>query len=44
MKKVYVGMGTDHTLFAKVAGLVRFVKKGAHMRQYVFIEPVEVAE
>jgi large subunit ribosomal protein L27 len=34
-----VGMGTDHTLFAKVAGKVEFKKKGAEQRLYVSVLP-----
>jgi large subunit ribosomal protein L27 len=34
-----VGMGTDHTLFAKVNGKVLFQKKGAERRLYVSIVP-----
>lgn len=30
-----VGMGTDHTLFAKVPGQVAFAKRGAPHRRYV---------
>ena len=30
-----VGMGRDHTLFAKAHGVVRFVVKGAFNRKYV---------
>ena len=33
-----VGMGRDHTLFAKADGVVRFVTKGAFQRQYVVVE------
>lgn len=33
-----VGLGTDHTLFAKADGVVRFAKKGPKNRQYVSIE------
>jgi large subunit ribosomal protein L27 len=33
-----VGMGRDHTLFAKANGVVKFVKKGAFQRQYVVVE------
>ncbi len=36
-----VGMGTDHTLFAKVAGKVKFVLKGKPKRQYVMIEEMQ---
>ncbi len=32
-----VGMGKDHTLFAKTAGLVAFEVKGPHNRRYVRI-------
>ncbi|MDX2346492.1 MAG: 50S ribosomal protein L27 [Legionella sp.] len=35
-----VGLGRDHTLFALATGLVRFVKKGPHLRQFVCIDPV----
>jgi large subunit ribosomal protein L27 len=34
-----VGVGTDHTLFAKVSGKVQFQKKGAEQRLYVSILP-----
>ena len=34
-----VGMGTDHTLFAKISGRVRFQKRGAEQRMYVHVEP-----
>jgi len=34
-----VGMGTDHTLFAKVTGKVRFQKKGDEQRLYVSVLP-----
>ena len=37
---VNVGMGTDHTLFATVAGKVRFQDKGQHGR-FVHVDPVE---
>lgn len=35
-----VGMGRDHTLFAKADGKVVFERKGPLMRKYVRIEPV----
>jgi large subunit ribosomal protein L27 len=38
-----VGVGTDHTLFAKVTGKVQFRKKGAEQRLYVSVLP-EMAE
>jgi large subunit ribosomal protein L27 len=34
-----VGVGTDHTLFAKVTGKVLFQKKGAGQRTYVSVVP-----
>ena len=34
-----VGVGTDHTLFAKVTGKVLFRKKGAEQRTYVSVVP-----
>lgn len=34
-----VGTGTDHTLFAKIAGRVSFQKKGAEQRLYVSVLP-----
>lgn len=34
-----VGIGTDHTLFAKVAGRVHFHQKGAEQRLYVSVLP-----
>ena len=34
-----VGMGKDHTLFAKVTGKVCFTIKGKQKRRTVFIEP-----
>ena len=34
-----VGMGVDHTLFAKVEGTVQFVVKGAERRKTVVIVP-----
>jgi large subunit ribosomal protein L27 len=35
-----VGMGRDHTLFAKVTGRVAFAKKGAESRTMVNVVPV----
>ena len=34
-----VGVGTDHTLFAKVAGKVQFQRRGAEQRLYVNVVP-----
>lgn len=33
-----VGMGRDHTLFAKANGVVKFVTKGEFNRKYVVVE------
>ena len=33
-----VGIGRDHTLFAKADGVVKFVVKGPAQRQYVVVE------
>ena len=35
-----VGLGRDHTLFALVSGLVKFIIKGPKNRQFVVIDPV----
>lgn len=32
-----VGMGKDHTLFAKIGGVVKFEVKGAQNRRYVSV-------
>ena len=34
-----VGLGTDHTIFAKKNGRVQFRKKGAEQRTYVNVVP-----
>jgi large subunit ribosomal protein L27 len=34
---VNVGIGRDHTLFAKAAGQVKFEKKGPKSRQFVSV-------
>ncbi len=34
-----VGVGTDHTLFAKVTGRVQFRKKGSEQRTFVSVLP-----
>ena len=39
-----VGCGRDHTLYARVAGIVRFVVKGKQGRQYVQIDAVQSTE
>ncbi len=38
---MHVGMGKDHTLFAKIAGFVQFSIKGPKGRSYVSIVPVQ---
>ncbi len=35
-----VGLGRDHTLFALVTGLVKFVTKGVKNRKYVTIDGI----
>ena len=35
-----VGMGRDHTLFAKVDGHLTLVKKGSRMRQFATVIPL----
>ena len=39
-----VGIGTDHTLFAKVAGTVQFQRKGLEQRTYVNVLPEAAAQ
>lgn len=34
-----VGMGKDHTLFAKISGKVVFAVKGAQRRKTIFVVP-----
>ncbi len=36
-----VGLGTDHTLFAKADGIVEFRRRGPSNRQYVSVKPLE---
>jgi large subunit ribosomal protein L27 len=36
-----VGIGRDHTLFAKANGAVRFVRRGPKHRQFVCIDTVD---
>ena len=38
---MYVGMGRDHTLFALVAGRVKFGVKGPMRKRTVTIEPIK---
>ncbi len=33
-----VGIGTDHTIFATIAGVVKFVKAGKNNRIYINVE------
>ena len=35
-----MGLGRDHTLFAKAAGIVKFKVQGPHKRTFVLIEPL----
>ncbi|MEH6576676.1 MAG: 50S ribosomal protein L27 [Amphritea sp.] len=35
---VNVGIGKDHTLFAKADGVVKFVVKGPQKRKYITVE------
>jgi large subunit ribosomal protein L27 len=35
-----VGMGRDHTLFAKIEGAVEFSRKGTEKRRFVNIVPI----
>ena len=39
-KGVNVGMGTDHTLFAKIDGKVRFQDRG-QLGRFIHIDPAE---
>jgi large subunit ribosomal protein L27 len=34
-----VGMGTDHTLFAKIAGTVEFKKRGIEGKMFISVLP-----
>ena len=36
-----VGVGRDHTLYAKADGHVKFRKKGPKNRQFVSVEPID---
>jgi large subunit ribosomal protein L27 len=36
-----VGVGSDHTLFALVSGVVQFAKKGAEGHTFVSVKPAE---
>jgi large subunit ribosomal protein L27 len=38
-----VGTGVDHTLFAKISGVVKFSKRGAEQRMYVHVVPEAAA-
>ena len=37
-----VSIGTDHTIFATIAGIVKFVKSGRKSRIYINVEPTTV--
>lgn len=38
-----VGMGKDHTIFAKVAGVVKFIKAGSKRRVYIHVVEAKAA-
>lgn len=38
-----VGLGRDHTLYALIPGMVKFVRKGVRGLQFVTIEPLAEA-
>lgn len=40
---INVGMGRDHTLFARVAGIVEFAVKGAGNKKTVSVRPAAVS-
>ena len=35
-----VGIGKDHTLFAKIDGKLKFEKKGSSLKQYATVTPL----
>lgn len=37
---INTGLGKDHTIFAKVDGVVKFEVKGPNNRKFISIEPV----
>jgi large subunit ribosomal protein L27 len=39
---LHVGLGRDHTLFALVAGTVKFISSQRGTRKTVLVEPVEL--
>lgn len=39
----HVGLGRDHTLYARADGVVKFETKGAEKRRYVSVVPAEDA-
>lgn len=41
---INVGLGRDHTLYALVDGIVRFVRRGRIKRQYVDVIPAQDQE
>lgn len=38
-----VGIGKDHTIFAKIAGVVEFIKAGSKGRIYIHVNPSKAA-
>lgn len=39
-----VGLGRDHTLYARMTGIVKFITKGVANRKYVMICPTTAVE
>lgn len=39
-----VGIGRDHTIYAKIDGVVQFIRRGKKQRQFVNIVPAEGVE
>lgn len=37
---VNVGIGTDHTIFSKIEGVVQFIRAGRNNRTYVNVNPL----
>jgi large subunit ribosomal protein L27 len=39
-----VGIGRDHTLYARIEGIVQFITKGKQNRKYVTVVPVQTED
>ncbi len=37
---VNVGIGTDHTIFSKIEGIVQFIRAGRKNRTYISVNPL----